>query len=149
MASHAQAQAFDRREYLARWLTAPENPYFARAMVNRLWWQYFGRGLVNPVDDMSKPDAPATHPELLEALTAQFVANDFDVKYFIRAITSSQAYQRTSRSPKDKEDEAKWYARMSVRVMTPSSSGATPRSTASTPASVASANSIGRFESRI
>ena len=47
------------------WITSPENPYFARAMVNRTWAQYFGRGLVNPIDDR-RPDNPGSHPELLE-----------------------------------------------------------------------------------
>jgi YHS domain-containing protein len=107
------------RPLAAKWLTAAGNPYFARAMVNRLWWQFFGRGLVNPVDDMFKLEAEASHPELLEALSAQFVANGYDVKYMIRAITSSEAYQRTSKPLKGNEKDTQWYSRGPMRVMTP------------------------------
>src|SRR5207302_1895615 len=82
------------RPVLARWMTAPSNPFFARAMVNRFWYQMFGRGLVNPVDDMHQ-DNPASHPELLTLLTDQFKASDFDVKNLLRAICNSEAYQRS------------------------------------------------------
>src|SRR5262249_34854474 len=71
------------RPVLARWLVAPDNPFFARAMVNRMWAHFFGRGVVNPVDDMHA-DNPATHPELLAALAEQFKRNGFDVKYLVR-----------------------------------------------------------------
>ncbi|MFQ3594337.1 MAG: DUF1549 domain-containing protein, partial [Gemmataceae bacterium] len=70
------------RPVLASWITSKTNPFFARAMANRLWGQYFGRGLVNPVDDMHDAN-PATHPELLTDLANQFIANDFDIKYLV------------------------------------------------------------------
>src|SRR5262249_2481610 len=79
----------------ARCLTAAENPYFARAMVNRVWAQFFNRGLVNPVDNLSDDTQPS-HPELFDALTQQFIRSGFDVKYLVRAICNSQAYQRSS-----------------------------------------------------
>ncbi len=107
------------RPLAAQWLTAADNPYFARAMVNRLWWHFFGRGLVNPVDDMFKLEATASHPELLDALTAQFVANGYDVKHMIRAIASSAAYQRTSKPLKANENDTQYYSRVPLRVMTP------------------------------
>jgi YHS domain-containing protein len=107
------------RPLAAKWLTARDNPFFARAMVNRTWWFYFGRGLVNPVDDMFKPEAVSTHPELLEELSAQFVASGFDVKLLTRAITTSRAYQRTSRPLKENEQDRELYSRMTFRVMTP------------------------------
>src|SRR5262249_37565988 len=66
------------RPVLADWLTSPRNPFFARAMVNRVWAQLFGRGIVNPVDDMHDGNAPS-HPELLKELTEQFTAHRFDV----------------------------------------------------------------------
>ncbi len=68
------------RPVLARWITSPNNPFFARAMVNRFWYDLFGRGIVNPVDDMHQ-DNPPTHPELLAMLAEQFKSSGFDVKY--------------------------------------------------------------------
>ncbi len=84
------------RAALAAWMTSPENPYFARAMVNRTWWRLFGRGIVNPVDDMHAANPPS-HPELLDLLARQFAESGFDLKFLTRAIVSSRAYQRTSR----------------------------------------------------
>lgn len=107
------------RPLVARWMTAAENPYFARAMVNRVWWHFFGRGLVNPVDDMFKPEATATHPELLEALTGQFIANGHDLKHLARAIANSQAYQRASRPLQDNQSDNQFYSRIPIKVLTP------------------------------
>jgi hypothetical protein len=84
------------RPVLAKWLTSPKNPYFARAMVNRTWGQLFGRGLINPVDDMRESNE-CSHPELLADLAGQFADHEFDVKYLFRAICNSDAYQRSSR----------------------------------------------------
>lgn len=102
---------------LAEWVTSRENPWFARAMVNRVWSECFGRGLVEPVDDMHEGNS-ASHPELLEKLTEQFVAHDYSVKFLYRAICRSRAYQRTSR-PVDgnREAEAELLARMNVKVL--------------------------------
>lgn len=107
------------RPLAAQWLTAPDNPYFARAIVNRTWAHFFGRGLVNPVDDMFKSEATATHPELLEALTAQFVAGGHDVKLLIRAICTSSTYQRTSKAVAGNARDNQLYSRMAVKVLTP------------------------------
>src|SRR5262245_41579029 len=93
------------RPVLAKWLTSGENKYFARAMVNRTWAQFFGRGLVNPVDDMHEKNL-ASHPELLKDLTKQFVASEFDLKHLIRSICNSEAYQRTSKVGDDEVDPA-------------------------------------------
>lgn len=106
------------RPVLAKWITAPDNPFFARAMVNRLWYQLFGRGLVNPVDDMHEDNVP-THPELLDALTAQLKANNFDAKHLIRAIVNSEAYQRTSRPLPSNADDTAYYSHRAVRSLTP------------------------------
>ena len=106
------------RPVLAKWLTSPENPFFARAMVNRLWAQFFGRGIVEPVDDMHEGNPPS-HPELLQELVGQFVANGFDVKFLIRAICNSRTYQRTSK-PNDKDDSgANVFAHMAIKVNSP------------------------------
>jgi hypothetical protein len=106
------------RPVLAKWMTAAENPFFARAMVNRMWHHFYGRGLVNPVDDMHE-DNPASHPELLAALTEQFKASGFDVKYLVRAICNSQAYQRSSTPNTANKDDNKLLSHAAVRVMTP------------------------------
>ncbi len=102
------------RPVLARWLTSAENPYFARAMVNRVWAQFFGRGLVNPVDNLSEENAPS-HPELFESLTRQFVRSGFDVKHLVRAICNSQAYQRSSTAAGPEG----LYAAMTIKPLTP------------------------------
>jgi hypothetical protein len=85
----------DRRDYFADWLTSPTNPYFARALVNRVWKNFFGRGLVEPEDDLRETNPP-TNEELLDALCQDFVAHRFDVKHLIRTILNSASYQRSS-----------------------------------------------------
>ena len=105
------------RRALAEWMTSPSNPYFARAAVNRTWWRLFGRGIVNPADDMHAANPPS-HPELLDLLAGRFAKSGFDLKLLTRAIVSSQAYQRTSRPSGDPEKQATLFARMSVRVLT-------------------------------
>lgn len=90
--------AFSRREKLLAWMTAPENPFFARAAANRVWAQFMGRGLVHPVDDFGSKNEP-TVPALLDALTKQFVADGLDLKKLIREIVSSKAYQLSGKGP--------------------------------------------------
>ncbi len=84
--------AFSRKEKLAAWLTAPDNPYFARAAANRVWAQLMGRGLVQPVDDLTETKR-GSHPALLDALTRHLVASRFDLRGFIREVVNSEAYQ--------------------------------------------------------
>jgi hypothetical protein len=106
------------RPVLAQWVTSPQNRFFARAIANRLWAQFFGRGIVDPVDEMHDGNPPS-NPELLQELTGQFTANHFDVKYLIRAICNSQAYQRSSK-PNDKDDTgANFFAHMAIKVNSP------------------------------
>ena len=83
-----------RRKQLAQWLTSPENPYFAKSLVNRYWSYFTGRGIIDPVDDI-RASNPPSNPELLEALTGDFVANGWDLKHLIRTIVSSHTYQRS------------------------------------------------------
>jgi hypothetical protein len=85
----------DRREYLAKWVIAPDNPYFSRAIVNRVWKQFMGRGLVEPVDDMRLTN-PASNEPLLRAVTADLVHSGFDLKRLMRQIMLSRAYQCSS-----------------------------------------------------
>src|SRR5262249_4367086 len=72
------------RATLAGWMTAKDNPYFARAAVNRMWAYFFGTGLVDPVDEMVGTEHVASHPELLDEMARQFAAHDFDLKFLIR-----------------------------------------------------------------
>jgi hypothetical protein len=104
------------RAALAAWMTAPDNPYFARAMANRTWWRLFGRGLVNPADDMHAANPPS-HPELLDLLARRFAESGFDLKFLTRAVVSSRAYQRTSRPGGAPEKQAALFGRMSVKVL--------------------------------
>jgi hypothetical protein len=83
------------RKELARWMTS--HPYFAEAAVNRMWSHFFGRGIVNPVDDFRSTN-PATHPELLAALAADFQKHGYDLRHLMRTIAMSRTYQ-TSHSP--------------------------------------------------
>jgi hypothetical protein len=95
----------DRLEAFAKWLTGPENPYFAKVEVNRLWWQLMGRGIVEPIDDFRESNPPS-NPELLDALAHDFVAHKFDRKHVLRTILNSRTYQASSRpNPFNKDDE--------------------------------------------
>ena len=85
----------DRRAHLADWMTSPDNPYFARATANRVWANFFGIGLVNPIDDL-RVSNPATNERLLERLATHLVEHNFDLKMLMRAILQSETYQRTS-----------------------------------------------------
>src|SRR5262249_14367788 len=85
----------DRRQYFAQWLTAPENPYFAKALVNRVWRNFMGRGLVEAEDDLRQTNPPSNE-ELFDALAKDFIAKGYDVKQLMRTIMNSAAYHRSS-----------------------------------------------------
>jgi len=104
----------DRRQYFADWLTDPKNPYFARAAVNRIWRNYMGRGLIEAEDDIRDTNPP-THPELLDALTKEFIAAKFDVKHMMRLILNSAAYQRSSKSLPGNAEDDRFYSRYLLR----------------------------------
>ena len=112
----------DLRTPLVDWLTAKDNPYFSRAFANRLWFQLFARGIVNPIDD-NRPLNPPSHPGLMRLLADEFVASGFDVKHLVRCLCRSQAYQRTS-TPVPGTDAVRRaalttaFGRMPIRVMT-------------------------------
>jgi hypothetical protein len=86
------SQAESRREAFGEWMRSPKNPWFAKAIVNRVWGYFMGRGFVEPIDDF-RPSNPVLLPELLDALANDFVAHRYDLKRLIAAITKSQAYQ--------------------------------------------------------
>ncbi len=107
------------RPVLAKWMTSPDNAYFSKAIVNRAWFQLFGRGLVNPVDDIAGI-TPPSHPQLFVDLADQFAADGFDLKQLYRVLCNTRAYQRTSKPTADNADaDAALCAHMTVKVMTP------------------------------
>ncbi len=107
------------RGTLAEWMTGPNNPYFARAAVNRLWAHLLGTGLIDPVDEMVGGEHRPSHPELLDLLAGEFIAHRFDVKFLIRAITLSRPYQLTSAAAGQREAPAReLFARMPLRGLT-------------------------------
>ncbi len=83
---------FSRKEKLAEWLAASDNPYFAKAMANRLWGQFLRRGIVHPVDNLSEKNQ-ASHKELLDLLAREFVQHKFDIKWLVRELMNSKTYQ--------------------------------------------------------
>ncbi len=107
------------RPVLAKWLTAADNPYFSKAMVNRAWFQLFGHGIANPVDDIAGI-SPPSHPQLFVDLADQSAANGFDLKQLYRALCKTKAYQRTSKPTAENADaDTALCAHMTVKVMTP------------------------------
>jgi hypothetical protein len=107
-----------RRARLAVWMASRDNSYLARAAVNRAWAHMFGLGLVEPVDDIG-PHNPASHPQLLDELSTYFVRSGFDLRELYRALAHSQAYQRTSCAHGDQQPDARLFAQMAVKPLTP------------------------------
>jgi hypothetical protein len=115
------SQYDDPRHELVDWMAAPENPFFARALVNRYWKHFFGRGLVDPEDDMRVTN-PATNPVLLDALAKDFIEHKFDMKHLIRTICNSQTYQLAAEpnawNRNDKQNFSRYYPkRLNAEVL--------------------------------
>ena len=106
----------DRRAVFADWLTGPDNPFFARAVVNRVWFHLMGRGIVEPVDDFRESN-PASHPELLDKLARDF-SKDFDLKKTIRTILRSRTYQLSSRTNDLNRDDNRYFSHAGARMLT-------------------------------
>lgn len=111
----------DPRQALADWMAAPDNKFFAPALVNRYWKHFFSRGIVDPEDDMRVTN-PATNPELLAALAKQFVDSKFDVKNLVRTICKSTTYQLAAEpnqyNLKDKQNFSRYYPkRLNAEVL--------------------------------
>jgi hypothetical protein len=104
----------DRRQYFADWLTAPENPYFARAVINRVWRNFLGRGLVEAEDDLRQTNPP-TNEELFDALVKDFTAHKYDVKHLIRTIMNSATYQRSSTPLAENVADDRFYSHYLIR----------------------------------
>jgi hypothetical protein len=110
--------ATDGRKQLADWLTDSSNPYFAKAIVNRLWKRMMGRGLVEPVDDFRDTN-PATHPALLDKLAEDFAANDYSLRHTLRVIASSTTYARTANATAQNKDDDRFYSHAARRPLEP------------------------------
>lgn len=111
----------DPREKLADWITDPTNPFFARAVSNRYWAHFFGHGIVDPLDDMRVTNPPS-NPELLDALSKDFVANKYSLKSLVRTICKSRTYQLSAVpnefNKHDKQASARYYPkRLSAEVL--------------------------------
>jgi hypothetical protein len=99
---------------LAAWLTRPDNPWFARCFVNRMWEHFLGRGIVEPVDDFRLTNPPS-NPELLDALATDFVQHKYDVKHLIRTITAARTYRLSSEPNATNERDDENYSRALFR----------------------------------
>ncbi|HBN79669.1 MAG TPA: S-layer protein [Planctomycetaceae bacterium] len=106
----------DPRLKLADWMSSPENPYFAKALVNRYWKHFFSRGLIEPEDDIRDTNPP-TNPELLAALEKHFIDSGYDLKEMVRAITSSKAYQLSAMPNEHNLGDRQNYSRFYPRRM--------------------------------
>jgi hypothetical protein len=113
-----KGDSLDTRPALAEWMTSPENPYFARAAVRRLWLYFFGTALAEHPDG-STDTIPPAHQELLDELAREFINHKYDLKFLIRTITASQAYQRTSAVSHPSQKDPHLFARMPLRGLTP------------------------------
>ncbi|HXT60690.1 MAG TPA: DUF1549 domain-containing protein, partial [Pirellulales bacterium] len=106
----------DRRIHLAKWLTSPDNPYFARSIANRVWANFMNAGLVEMVDDMRLTN-PASNEELLAAAAKYLTDHHFDLKALMRAILQSKTYQRSSRPLPENQADTRFYSRYYPRRM--------------------------------
>jgi WD40 repeat protein len=108
------AKAEARRTMFADWLTAPENPYFAKSYANRLWGYFFGAGIIEPIDDI-RAGNPPSNPELLDFLTREFIQNGFDARRVMTMICKSRTYQLSLKSNRWNEDDKRNYSHAMAR----------------------------------
>jgi hypothetical protein len=106
----------DRRESFARWLTAPDNPFFAKVEVNRMWGHLLGRGVVEPVDDFRDSNPPSS-AALLDHLAKDFVQHGFDRKHTVRTILNSRTYQLSSRKNDFNRMDTKYFSHATTRLL--------------------------------
>lgn len=106
----------DRRPILANWLTDPENPFFARAVVNRVWFHFHGRGIVEPVDDF-RDSNPSANDALLDALATDFVATGYRLKPLIQTIVNSRTYQLSSHPNDSNRNDQRYFSHMTPRPL--------------------------------
>ena len=107
----------DPRQALADWLTSSTNRFFARSLVNRYWKHFFNRGLVEPEDDMRETN-PATNPELLDALAADFARSGYDLKHLVRILCVSKVYQLSALPNADNAVDKQYFSRFYPKRLT-------------------------------
>jgi Protein of unknown function (DUF1553)/Protein of unknown function (DUF1549) len=107
----------DRRKALADWLTKPDNPFFARVMVNRIWAEVMGQGIVDPVDDFRQSNPPSI-PTLLDKLAEDFVQHGYDQKHILRTILNSRTYQLSSEATQLNNDDLRFFSHAKMRMLT-------------------------------
>jgi hypothetical protein len=107
----------DRRKPFAAWLTTADNPFFARTLANRIWFHVMGRGVVQPVDDF-RDSNPPVNDELLDALAQDFVKHGFRLKHLVRTIMQSRTYQLSARPNAFNKEDALYFSRAEVRMLT-------------------------------
>lgn len=112
----ADVKGKDRREVLAEWLASPQNPYFARNLVNIVWAHFLGRGIIDPVDDV-RISNPASNPELLDELAKRFTESNYDFKALVRDITNSRTYQLATQANESNASDTVNFAKGSIRRM--------------------------------
>ncbi len=105
-----------KRDALAQWMTDKSNPYFNRAIVNRIWKHFMGRAFVEPIDGFGEENPP-TNPELLDWLAYDFVIHDYDLQHLMRTILNSETYQRTSKTNKSNKDDEIYYSHAYVKPL--------------------------------
>jgi WD40 repeat protein/mono/diheme cytochrome c family protein len=113
-ADHPSSPEMSRREELARWITSPDNQYFAKSYVNRIWGYLMGAGLIEPLDDI-RAGNPASNPELLDWLTKDFIAHGFDVRHLMKTISKSRVYQLSIATNDWNQDDAQNYSHALAR----------------------------------
>jgi Protein of unknown function (DUF1553)/Protein of unknown function (DUF1549) len=106
----------DRREVFAEWLTSKSNPFFARSVVNRVWFHLNGRGIVDPVDDF-RDSNPSANDALLDALARDFVESGFDLKHITRTIMNSRTYQLSSQTNDFNKDDNKYFSHAVTKLL--------------------------------
>jgi hypothetical protein len=107
----------DRRQVLADWVTSPENPFFAKSVVNRIWFHLNGKGVVDPVDDF-RDSNPSANDELLDALAKDFAASKFDVKHVIKVVMTSRTYQLSAQANDFNKDDNKYFSHATTKLLT-------------------------------
>jgi Protein of unknown function (DUF1553)/Protein of unknown function (DUF1549) len=106
----------DRREVFADWLTGPDNPYFAKSVVNRVWYHLMGKGIVDPVDDF-RDSNPSVNDELLDALAKDFLAHKFDLRHVVRTILNSRTYQLSAEPNEANRDDSKYFSHAVTKLL--------------------------------
>jgi len=104
----------DRRQVVAEWITSPENPYFAKNLSNIVWAHFFGRGIIDEVDDV-RISNPAVNPQLLDELGAKFIEYNYDFKKLVRDICNSRTYQLSTKTNATNETDLTNFSHASLR----------------------------------